>query len=333
MKPTVIAIAVWAIPFLLFSQVSGIVFRDYNLNGLRDSSAILEEPLLKGYTLKLYGITGLLGTTTTSVNGSYSFNIAAKPPFRLELLNSDPSDFETNISTTTGGSRTTVRFIWSSGESVNFGVQYPGDYCEKAKVVAPCYANGDPLPPGSAFSNLESLVSWDINNGGTTTAQAKTISHGGMAPNVQVLASAQQIGACWALAIQKKTKKLYTLATLKRHTGLGPMGIGGFYQIDLTTNAVTESLDLNTIGIPSGIVPDNLSRGIPSSGAPVSTDSLAFSMIGKVGFGGMDLSEDEKTIYLVNLHNRKIYSIFINSPYVRPDHSKVDSFDIPNPGC
>lgn len=333
MKPTVIAIAVWAIPFLLISQVSGIVFRDYNLNGSRDSSAVLEEPLLQGYTLKLYGITGLLGTTTTSVNGSYSFNIAAKPPFRLELLNSDPSDFETNISTSTGGSRTTVRFVWSSGESINFGVQYPGDYCEKAKVVAPCYANGDPLPPGSAFSNLESLVSWDINNGGTTTAQAKTIAHGGLAPNVQVLASAQQIGACWALAIQKKTKKLYTLATLKRHTGLGPKGIGGFYQIDLTTNAVIESLDLNTIGIPSGIVPDNLSRGIPSSGAPVSTDSLAFSMIGKVGFGGMDLSEDEKTIYLVNLHNRKIYSIFINSPYVRPDHSKVDSFDIPNPGC
>ena len=45
----------------------------------------------------------------------------------------------------------------------------------------------------------------------------------------------------------------------------------------------------------------------------------------------MDLSEDGKTLYIVSLATKKLYSIFINNPFEIPDAADVDSIDIPDP--
>lgn len=315
------------------AQISGTVFRDYNFNGIKDSSSTFEEPGVQGITIKLFDKNGFIGISLSDAQGHYSFNPTQSPPYRVEMLLDKPLDYETVLNSQKNGSRSSIRFVNHASNDVNFGINYPGEYCSKAQLIAPCYVSGDPLPPGSSFGGIETMVSWDMNNGGTDFNASKTINHGGTAPNVNILAKASQIGSCWGLAIQKKDQKLYSLATLKRHTALGPMGIGGFYQIDLASNTVSQMMDLNTIGIPSGMVPDNSTRGLVSSFPPISKDSLAFSLAAKVGYGGMDITEDEKTVYLVNLFNKKLYSIFIDAPYVTPTHNNVDSFNIPNPSC
>ncbi len=315
------------------AQVSGTVFRDYNFTGLRDSSANYVDPWIVGATVKLIGKTGLIGIALTDDKGRYSFNPAVPPPYRVELVNNNPFDFESVLNTQNLGSRSSIRFVKFANQQVNFGINYPSEFFKDPKLITPCYVSGDPLPPSSYYANLETLISWDIDNGGVTNQDAKTQNHNGNAPNVNVLATAKEIGSCWAIAVQKKDQKLYTLATLKRHSALGPLGIGGLYQLDLTNNSLTNQFDLNSIGVISGIVPSNISRGLKSTYPPVSQDSIAFSMAAKVGYGGMDITEDEKKLFIVSLYTRKLYSVFINSPYVTPTPANVDSFSIPDPGC
>ncbi|MEP7196823.1 MAG: SdrD B-like domain-containing protein [Saprospiraceae bacterium] len=321
--------------FLQFglSQISGIVYRDFNLNGLKDSSSVYEDAVIKGATIRLYGKNGLIGISLTDQKGHYVFNTPEPAPYRVELLIDKPLDFETGINNSSGGSNSSIQFVNHPSNQINFGINYPKDYNENAQLITPCYVSGNPLSVPSNFANIESLVSWNSNDGGTTSNSAKTIKNGGSATNLTILSKASEIGSCWGLAIQKKTQKLFTTATLKRHIGLGPLGIGGLYQIDLNSKTVISQIDLNSIGIPSGSVPSNVDRGLPGVTEPRSKDSLAFTLVGKVGYGGMDISENEKTIYLINLYNKKIYSIFINSPYVQPTAANVDSFAIPNPMC
>ncbi len=319
--------------FLIHAQVSGTVFRDYNFNGFRDSSSNYVDAWIKGATVKLVGKNGLIGIALTDDKGRYAFNPSTPPPYRIELLLNNPYDFESVLNTNSLGSRSNIRFVNYPNEVVNFGINYPVEYLKDPKLITPCYIIGDPLPPGSYYENLETLISWDIDNGGNTYLNAKTLNHGGLAPNVNIVSKAKEIGSCWALAIQKKEQKVYALPVLKRHSALGPLGLGALYQIDINTNTVTNQLDLNSIGIPSGSVPSNAARGLKSTFPPLSQDSLAFSLAAKIGFGGMDITEDERKLFIVSLYTKKLYSVFINSPYSTPTAADVDSFSIPDPGC
>ena len=51
------------------------------------------------------------------------------------------------------------------------------------------------------------------------------------------IATAGEVGTVWGTARNDNTKKVFMAATVKRHAGLGPLGLGGLYVSDITNPA------------------------------------------------------------------------------------------------
>lgn len=321
---------------LLFSlklpgQIHGLVYRDFNFNGIRDSVSGFVESGEAGFLIRITDRFGNTQSTRTDSKGYYHFMPAVSSPYRLEFVVEKEMDFPAPIVSEGGGAP--VRFVYNDHEKINFGINYPEDYCRNAEILTPCYVIGDPLNSTSEFRNLEALVKWSSENGGSSFNQIVPSMQGGSAGNLTKLATGEQIGSCWGIAYQRQSNVIITSASLKRHSGIGPLGYGGLYFLDGSTKNLLASLDLNLIGVPSGAFPDNAGRGLPQTFPPVSADSLAFSSAGKIAYGGLELSEDGKTLYIISLHTRKLYSIFIDNPFRIPGAADVDSFALPDPGC
>ncbi|MBP8726125.1 MAG: hypothetical protein KBH75_08975 [Saprospiraceae bacterium] len=318
---------------VLYGQISGRVFRDYNANGLRDSTAAYFEPGVPDVQVI---ITGALGNTMLSITneqGHFEANPVDPAPYRVEFAHSLPFDFSAPAYVSDDGSGGAVQFIMEGTAFLSYGINYPADHCADASLLTPCYVMGDPLDTTSAFKEFDAFVKFPYSTGGKNFSGIVQSQHGGAAANLASLGTGSQIGSCWGVSVQRSTGKIYTSAALKRHAGIGPLSYGGLYQLDMLGNSAMPWIDLNSIGVPSGGFPDNAQRMLPVAIPPISTDSLAYSQIGKISYGGMDISDDDKTLYIVSLYTRKLYSVFIDVPGVVPGPEDVDSFDIPDPGC
>ena len=135
-------------------------------------------------------------------------------------------------------------------------------------------------------------------------------------------ASKAQVGSVWGVAHDKTREKLYTSAFLRRHAGLGPNGLGAIYSTDVDNNATASLL----VKIPYVGVIDEAARGLGNQDADT-LDTEAFGKVGKVGLGDIDISDDDKTLYVTNLNNRKLYVVDIATSAITSSH------DVPNPGC
>lgn len=113
------------------------------------------------------------------------------------------------------------------------------------------------------------------------------------------------VGSVYGLAYDRSRHYLYGSAFLKRHVGLGSLGLGGIYRIDYSDTIRSAGAALNTVpNVGSVIRPADL--GAPN--AP-SMDTDAFAKIGKVGLGDIDISDDENTLWTINLFNRTLVRI------------------------
>lgn len=307
--------------FTSFGQVTGTVFNDFNYNGTKDATASLTEVGLAGVTVTAYDATGASVSTISSATGSYSFPnsgvTASGKKLRIEFTNY-PSFTNSGVS---GG--TSVQFVsaGASATNLNFGVSYPNDYCQtNPNMVTPCYAQ-------LSTPSLHIMAMFPYNN----TGGGSTVASG---PGVSSVANNGQVGSLWGLAYQRSTKKLFASAVLKGHAFLGPAGLDAIYQIDPTTGVENASLWLelkDNLGIdvsPTAAQPQyvtNATRGLtdalPENDATVWTDAA------KVGLGDIEISADEKILYVVNLYDKTLYAIDIATK------AKVGSYAIPTTGC
>ena len=73
------------------AQVSGIVFRDYNGNGTRQSGAGYTEPLAQGVVVTAYNAAEqTLATTTTNASGAYAFTALQIPSGTADVYKRQP---------------------------------------------------------------------------------------------------------------------------------------------------------------------------------------------------------------------------------------------------
>jgi hypothetical protein len=287
-------------------QVGGTVFFDYNANGKKDAgetAGFSDTDGLGGVVVKIFDCKGeFLGSTITDIYGKYHYNVtnSASYPVRVEFSNL-PS-FAGSGTPNGTDSRTTVQFVPAADCTVDLGVLNSSDFCNTTpKLVLPCFAVGNPLNPSSQFKDISALIAFDYGNTGTAGPG-----------DVTVLAKAKQVGTLWGVAYDKRKKRLFSSALLRRHSGLGPLGLGGIYVTDMTTNTTTNYANLATLlGINFGTVPDNDTRGLNGVNGR-SNDAAAFPLIGKVGIGDMDISEDGQFLYLVNLHEKKLIKLDIS---------------------
>ena len=275
------------------TSVGGVVFRDFGSDGIDGTT----DPGMPGITVTIFrcdanGQSTEVATMQTDLNGAYSFTgLTAGTTYRVEFTNL-PDGYSPTYRGTNNG--TTVQFTQPGNCTTSVGINHPDDYCQtNPTVVTPCYISGAiSLGAGNV------LVSWPYNNGAE-----------------KPLATKNQIGSTWGLAYAKKSRQLFSSAFVKRYVGIPDLNndlkadVGNIYVTSNLSGTPTTVLwkDLTTLGLNFGTVTNDGARGLSDPTTPVS-DPKSLSLVFKAGIGDIDISSDEKTLYVVNLYNRPITS-------------------------
>jgi uncharacterized repeat protein (TIGR01451 family) len=309
-----------------WSQISGTVFRDFDLNGVQTATNPFEPGIPSAKVRIFVGASTTPIIKTTDGSGNYAYSITEAPKdslIRVEFFNFP----EALAPTSTPQGSTDVQFVKAPATNIKVGLISDDEFCrigEGLSVTTPCYVPGDPLLGGSAGS-ADAIISFNYAASGEASASNFMPEH---------LATAAEVGSTWSSTYQKETKKLLFSSVVRRHVGLGPLGTGGIYKMDISTSTpvTTSYIDLKTLNINTGPDPHS---GLAASKFARSNDSLTFHKAGKVGLGGVQFSRYQDTLYVINLYKRKMYRFPVAKPLATPNPATtpVDSFMIPNPNC
>jgi len=299
-------------PAIFFSvaahaQVSGSVFRDINNDGVKQSSNPT-EPGEFGIVVNAYDASNTLrASTTTNSNGDYSFSAAQLPSglaIRIEF-NGASGDFPSKRMT---AGRSNVQFVLAGPAAVNI------NYAITSKKLL--NNNSNPYVATTAFVNGDANVNSGSNGPGKYNSlyvfPYDLSSDGGNSRR----AKNRYTGSVFGLAWQKESRILLMSAYLKRHSGFGPDGIGAIYQTQISTSGNPSNpsllLDVTSIGINVGTDPRTIA--LPADASTPNTDDGVFAEVGKRGIGSIELSDDGRDLYIVNMYEKKLHRINIGNP-------------------
>lgn len=295
----------------------------------------------------------LIGTDTTNASGVYNFatpdsgraaNAGEKVRIEFDIPLSASCDRVSNrydFSSQSGGVYgSAVQFLTGPAATADFALNYAGEFVASLTpdIYVPCYVNGDPLGGGESGTR-DAFVKVPF------TASGRPLMNGGAGPDPIHLASNSQVGTTYGVAFSRQAKKIFAGALMKRHCGFGPLGPGGIYMIDPDTAAVTNFLNLHDLNIftadvtgaypgniingatwngsfydPPLVVPfspvigTNAERGLEIDSPNPQPDAAAYDQVGKLSLGDIDISDDGRYLYVVNLYDRKLYEIDLGNP-------------------
>ncbi len=357
------------------AQITGLVFRDFNGNGIQDAN----EPLVPGVTIKAYDASDAEVATTTSTataTGVPARNYSLTPPAYPVRL-----EFQLNNATTTncfftGGVDysalsgasfgTNVKFVTAAGNNNNFGVSYPGEYVTNTnpEILTSIYTNGNLATTLGGSGTRTNALKISYNSAATAQNDDPTTV-------ITQVTRHADIGSVWGVAHSPQANRAFYSAVLRRHSGIGPNGTGAIYITDpSTTTGATLFANLDALGFPtrgtgaypyaattgllpggaavvpfSGNIGTNAERGILNSttaysgagtGDYYNNDAAAFAQVGKVGLGGLDISDDGRFLFVMNLFDSRLYRIRIVNPKTpgTPAVTAADitSYTLPDPG-
>ncbi len=301
------------------STISGSVFIDFNNNGVREAL----EPAREGVSVTAYDSSNTaVAATTTDQSGIYAFTGLAGE-YRIEFSDLGNGFFPGPKGS---GSETTVVFTSSGDCAVNLGLSSPTEYCDpNPKVATSVFNAGNPLAAGSS-ANAPAIVSYNYLDTGD---RELPFGPPGYVPP-ETIAPNSEVGTVWGLAYQKSTQTLYSSTVARRHAGTGPGtrsdSIGAIYITDLSgpTPLSEGYINLADLGIPTGVDPrGGNNSGLSPNNTDPSLDLSIYDKIGRVGIGDIEFSEDEKTLWLVNLFDKNLYGIQIGLEGVTPGPGSV----------
>ena len=308
------------------AQVSGTVFRDMNSNGVQDATNP-SEPGEFGVSVKAYNASNsLIATVTTDAAGNYQFAAAQVPAgtaVRL-VFTATAGDYPSKRA---AGGRSNVQFViaGASATNIDYAIATKKLLSDNANpyVATTAATNGNPLATGAGNAgdndNLY-VFPYDLSATGGSSRRTKN----------------QFTGSVFGLAWQRESRTLFMAAYLKRHAGFGPGGIGAIYQTQIDINGIptdpTLLLDVNALGINVGA--DPRVNPLPDASAAPNTDQGVFAEVGKRGIGGIELADNGRDLYIVNMYEKKLQRINIGNP-LKSSFSNADvtgSWTIPDPG-
>jgi hypothetical protein len=304
---------------MAFGQVSGKVFKDFNANGVFNTSTSYNEVGMAGVVVKATNpagtaltVTYTSGTATTST-GAYTVTGGTLGQIRLEFVLPDMLTFASKGAT--GG----TNILFPSGATQDLAVNSPEDYWNNAgqpipQLVVPCYINGTITNPGS-IANTGIVQIGNDQNGIT-----------GLTMNE--VAKASQVGTVWGEAYQKSNDRFFFSAFLKRNAGFGPKGPGGVYigekngsgvykitasfdlQSVIPSNSAT-AIDLGTVTrVTSPATADNY-LAVAAKDDP-SRDLDAFAKVGTISYGDIDIDEAHKLLFLTDLKQNRLLAVDVS---------------------
>ncbi|MGN7888393.1 SdrD B-like domain-containing protein [Dyadobacter sp. 22481] len=299
---TLLFISFLIAPHLSKSQISGRV--SYGTSSGSDQGI-----LNSGHNIRItaHGLTEtgkyeVVAQTLSDPSGNYLLNVPEGKHVRLTFVD-ESKTLQSSAHTPV------VRFVKSPATDVNWTGYVPQHYISSNSfLVSPVYINGS---GNDSFSALTALALED-------TAAVR-------------LASSEQVGALWGLAYNKVTGHLYSAALAKRHVGYGPLGTGGIYRTNWHTRHTVSWLDLKSLGIQTG---EDHHEGLKRSVDSINVDSKFMGDVGKLSLGGIDISEDGRFLYVMNLSDQTLYGIRIPADTsARPTSADIAAYKSPLSGC
>jgi protocatechuate 3,4-dioxygenase beta subunit len=313
----------------VFAQVTGTVFKDFNFDGVRQTTGNRIEDGAYGIVVRAYNSSNaLLATKTSDFNGAYAFAAAEIPSGTAVRLEFTEPTGQFSARVATGNASSNIQFITAGAAAVaNFAVTAEHWYSssDNPYLATNGYTNGDHAGSGTAASNNNLYVfPWLMGDGtpddGGTTRRL---------PN-------SQLGAIFGLTYQHTTRTLLMSAYVKRHISLGNNGIGAIYKTTVSATGVPAAasllVDLEALGFDFGNVDRSGAQALPANSATRNTDANAFAKVGKEGIGGIDLSDDGANLFVMNMFDKKLYKVNVGNPVKATiAASDVSSFTIAGP--
>ncbi len=299
------------------STVSGKVFNDKNSNGVLDSG----EATVAGVVVTAYNSSGVVvGTATTGSDGAYSITTSTTTgQVRVEFKT--PAGYQSSFAGNDNG--TSIQFATLPATNINYALIVPGNYCAD-NAADPLVATGCQYPGV-------------YNSAGTTNnvANSKSVSYTSWTARPEFSGGLKngETGSIWGIAYQNNTGLVWSSASVRRHSGLGPNGLGGVYVSSPALGLVT-SFDLSSYMTLSADNSQwtNAARNITAD-RTLSLDAQAFGGVGKVGIGDIEMSNDGTSLYVMNLYERKIYKFPVGGDAYMPTLGTPTSWAVTDPGC
>ncbi|MCK2236266.1 MULTISPECIES: SdrD B-like domain-containing protein [unclassified Crossiella] len=255
------------------------VVRDLNGNGTY-------EPALE------LGVAGIPVTVTDPSGGSASGNTGADGAvtvalgsvtggkYRVEATIPADKSYLKPAPAGTGLSSLTEFVDVAAGKNValTMGVWNPADYCQANPTLATA-CERDALLVGQN-PGARSLVSFPF------TARAQS-------PAPTQLANQGQTGTVYGMAYRKSDKRLFSGAFAKRLGLYGPGGAGAIY--------------VTTVGGATSQFATVPNAGSTAHAMNTDFDGKFFGVPGKESLGDLEISEDGKDLYVVNMADKKLY--------------------------
>jgi len=271
----------------LCANITGTVYRDYNINATQDTL----EPGIESLVVKAYDVNGTtISTMNTNASGAFTLTTGAgkysveviKPKYLYDTADGLTSTKSSTFTTTDGTT------------DIKIGLHKPSEYVSSnAQVLSVTFAAGK----RGTNSNHPTLrifphdsTTFNNNEAGVTN-----------------IATLGVTGSIWGLAYDKSNKKAYSSAVVRRHMDASPDGLGAIYITDISDTANPVTTLFTTVSNP-GTIPDATSRNFSSD--HLSHDPI-MAEVGNMGLGDLDISEDGSKLYTINLKTQELVVIDI----------------------
>ncbi|NPA28280.1 MAG: hypothetical protein GXN91_04490, partial [Epsilonproteobacteria bacterium] len=346
MKKTLIGALVFNV--WLYGGVSGVVFKDYNLNGVRDSN----EVGVANIVVEAYDENNVKVAQATSLeDGSYNLDIANDGKYRIEF-NNIPSNLKPGSAKAQSSS--SVQFVENGASNVNLSLisikEYnPGE--DNVSIAVPT------MHPGASTNQTDidkqfGIVSLPYSASGDAKGEGDLNN-----PDFNKDATFSKMGTIWGTGYQKGSGVLYAAAFLKRHQGLGELArpevdggvqdvvVDGIYLMDYSGSVGGEYLGGFKL---NGVTPANGNGGVINLGSVKreiisaevddshpyalttstsnnrSFDVDAFDKVGRVGFGDLDIDESDNNLWVINLNQDSLIKVDITNSKALATNDTID---------
>ncbi|MGH4028612.1 SpaA isopeptide-forming pilin-related protein [Actinomycetota bacterium Odt1-20B] len=290
------------------------VVREVNANGRWDR---VLEPGMRKVKVNLTDDAGTTISGTTGTDGTVTLSPASTAlkghKYRVQVMNPKPGVLYSAHASREGLLGGDPEYLSSTEEFVDLSGGHdaevttafwnPADYCQKnATLVTACFRKDH--KGGPADSDTRTLIKFPYNARGNRNQTTD-------------LSDKATTGAVYGIGYSKQKKRIFSGAMARRGSAYGPGGQGAIYVTD------PESGDT----APFTTVP-----GAGTTPHQMDTDmDLGFNpAVTKESLGDVEVSEDGKDLYTVNLKDRKLYRYDATQPTAAAPKA---SYPIPDPGC
>jgi hypothetical protein len=225
--------------------ITGTVFQDFNGNGNLDTALTIAnagtgtvgvaiDRGIAGVTVTAICVTslgpdGVIGTAddvrttypsvTSGATGVYSIATTAAVvnarACRVEFSNL-PTGYQYGAQGVANG--TATQFVADNATNVNFGISYPGEYCQNnPEILTPCYVFGDQVNGGNM--NEVVLLS-SLFSSGTSYTDPVFANHDNPTTHPFMIL-ANDVGTTLGLAFARGTQNIFAASAMKKHSGFG----------------------------------------------------------------------------------------------------------------